>query len=331
MDVFFALSGWLIGGQLYDAISRGAFSIGAFWRRRWLRTVPAYVTWLAVYYLLHEFVMVRPPLEFPWRYLIYVQNLWTKAPAFFLASWSLAIEEWFYLLTPLLLLGAQRYLRPSPAFVSTACCLIAGTLVARHVAVLVAGINSASDLNNAVIFKLDAIGYGVAAVWAQRQGVFYDPNARKAALIVGGLATVTGIAWNTMLGLQRPDILPAVALLWRGVLIPIGVALMLPTLAGIKTLRFKFLDRSVTGLAVISYSVYLSNGFVVQGINHLSLAAPALLGWFLLLYWPANLVIGALSYRWVEVPFIRRYRSVGGGSRTPRPAWPRASRPRPSR
>jgi peptidoglycan/LPS O-acetylase OafA/YrhL len=99
VDLFFVLSGWLIGG-LYWRERRlfGDVSLLKFWVRRWMRTVPPYLAglglaWLAVY-------IVRSQ-QFDWAYMFFLQNYHEKIP-FFLVSWSLCVEEHFYLLVPLM-------------------------------------------------------------------------------------------------------------------------------------------------------------------------------------------------------------------------------------
>ena len=107
VDLFFVLSGWLIGGLYWreHAVS-GKVAAGRFILRRLLRTVPCYLvallcSWLAVR-------MAEPQrASFDPRYLLFLQNYEETMP-YFLVSWSLCIEEHFYLLLPLTLLVIIR-------------------------------------------------------------------------------------------------------------------------------------------------------------------------------------------------------------------------------
>lgn len=126
VDLFFVLSGWLIGGLYWRERSKyGDVRIFQFWARRWMRTIPPYLaalvaSWLAVY------VARREPFDF--SYLIFVQNYYQQIP-FFLVSWSLCVEEHFYLLVPLvfLLFGNFSYSRRNASLFAAV--LIAGPLI----------------------------------------------------------------------------------------------------------------------------------------------------------------------------------------------------------
>jgi peptidoglycan/LPS O-acetylase OafA/YrhL len=99
VDLFFVLSGYLIGGQLFAAIVRERdLSLGAFYARRFLRTLPNYYVVLAIYGVL-SFAVGSGPLP-GWKYSVFLQNF--GVPPMFTPSWSLCVEEQFYLLFPII-------------------------------------------------------------------------------------------------------------------------------------------------------------------------------------------------------------------------------------
>ncbi len=104
VDLFFVLSGWLVGG-LYWREQRELANVAiiSFWMRRWLRTVPPYLAALLVASL-GAYALRRQPFDF--GYLLFVQNYYDEIP-YFLFSWSLCVEEHFYLLAPLLFLALR--------------------------------------------------------------------------------------------------------------------------------------------------------------------------------------------------------------------------------
>lgn len=108
VDLFFVLSGYLIGHQVFAGIARGeTLSLPAFYARRLLRTLPAFWVVLALYFLFPAVMggKTPPPL---WRFLSFTQN-WNLQPGTaFSHAWSLCIEEQFYLVLPLLVWAGMR-------------------------------------------------------------------------------------------------------------------------------------------------------------------------------------------------------------------------------
>lgn len=105
VELFFVLSGFLIGGILIQDIARNDGVVdGAvvcrFWYRRWMRTIPNYLLFLGFAVLSAGWI----PPEMAAQYLTFTQT-WFGGVAFFGNSWSLAVEEWFYLLLPVLVLA----------------------------------------------------------------------------------------------------------------------------------------------------------------------------------------------------------------------------------
>ena len=100
VDLFFVLSGYLIGGQLLGALASGhPVVLGRFYARRALRILPASFLVLAVYFFwpgLREFPQISPF----WKFLFSVQNLGLQSGTAFSHAWSLAVEDQFYLLLP---------------------------------------------------------------------------------------------------------------------------------------------------------------------------------------------------------------------------------------
>lgn len=101
VTIFFVLSGFLIGGIYYK---KEQVKPSKFWLSRFLRTYPPYfimllVSWLSVYIARKE--------NFDFGFLLLIQNFYKEIP-YFLVSWSLAVEEHFYLLFALLIWGIKH-------------------------------------------------------------------------------------------------------------------------------------------------------------------------------------------------------------------------------
>ncbi len=100
VDLFFALSGFLIGSLFFQEKNvNGTVDISRFILRRISRTVPPYFLALLVSYLA-VYIYREEPFDF--GYLLFFQNYYQELP-FFLISWSLCVEEHFYLVLPVML------------------------------------------------------------------------------------------------------------------------------------------------------------------------------------------------------------------------------------
>ncbi len=105
VDLFFVLSGFLIGGQLMQDIVKGQkIDFKSFYLRRFFRIMPAYLFVLVMYFIFPWFAE-REGLAPLWRYLTFTQNFGLNymVHGAFSHAWSLCIEEQFYLLLPLIL------------------------------------------------------------------------------------------------------------------------------------------------------------------------------------------------------------------------------------
>ena len=104
VDLFFVLSGYLIGNQIFSKfIRQDQFSLKTFYFRRCLRTLPNYLFVLGLYFLIPIFreQSLITPL---WKFLTFTQNFDLSFRSAFSHAWSLCIEEQFYFILPLFVL-----------------------------------------------------------------------------------------------------------------------------------------------------------------------------------------------------------------------------------
>ena len=113
VDMFFVLSGFLIGSQLLRPYLRGGkVALTDFYIRRAFRILPAYLVVLLLYFAVPAW-RESPGISPPWMFLTFTQNFFIdysvhKAFSF---AWSLCVEEHFYLVMPVLVLLLMK--RPS--------------------------------------------------------------------------------------------------------------------------------------------------------------------------------------------------------------------------
>ncbi len=100
VDLFFVLSGYLIVGQSLSLIEKNTFTPKRFYISRLMRTLPNY------YFVLFASVLVHGVSQYDWRYLFFLQNFGGLYS--FSHSWSLCVEEHFYLFLPFILVFLNR-------------------------------------------------------------------------------------------------------------------------------------------------------------------------------------------------------------------------------
>src|ERR1019366_6522082 len=109
VDLFFVLSGFLISGLLFTDWKRtGRLSIGRFFLRRGLKIYPGFYVFLLITAL-----SLRLHGGRFWNEVLFLQDY---LPNFWAHTWSLAVEEHFYLLLPFVLLIFSKSATPGKTF-----------------------------------------------------------------------------------------------------------------------------------------------------------------------------------------------------------------------
>jgi peptidoglycan/LPS O-acetylase OafA/YrhL len=117
---FFAISGYLICSRLLnEETRRGSIDLKSFYIRRVFRIVPPYFTYLAVIGILTVMGILSVPLGKWLSAFLFIHNYWLGGSWYMGHLWSLAIEEHFYIIWPILLfwLGRSRSLRAGFAII----------------------------------------------------------------------------------------------------------------------------------------------------------------------------------------------------------------------
>jgi peptidoglycan/LPS O-acetylase OafA/YrhL len=309
MDMFFVLSGFLIGGILLDSMSEGRDWVRRFWMRRWIRTLPNYYVFLVLNIVIWWY-SVGPVPDWP-KYLFFLQNLvWVQSP-FYPESWSLALEEMFYLVAPLLFLALM--LDPAkPKRTLNACALVIAIGIAtRYAWVLYMNPVWDDGVKKVVVARIDAIAYGVFAVQWFRYA--RPSDASKARLAIGGTILVLIAA---VIYLSSDENTSVTARVVPFALQGAGFAMMLPWFAGLDGSRAPGWYRVVSNrLAVWSYSWYVIHLVVMRLMD---IVVPGRYGWAittlkLIVFITVSLVWSWANYTFVEKPIlVWRNRRIGG-------------------
>ena len=176
VEVFFVLSGFVLAPQIVDwVIGKPWRNLGVFLARRWMRTIPPYLVALAAVALMTGSFFSADCL----RYAFYVENLYkaVNAADFYPVAWSLAVEEWFYLLFAPLLFVVGRALGRSDRKLD----VVVALLVIVGVAAIRLRFGPPDwDLNvrRVTIFRINSIVWGYVLYLAVERGTPPDRRAR---------------------------------------------------------------------------------------------------------------------------------------------------------
>ena len=173
VEFFFVLSGMLIGTiiiktHVMEKITTFS-SVNVFWIRRWFRTLPNYYLMFLVYFVMDFFFEHIPNIDgLKWAsYLLFLQNAVTpENNTFYGVAWSLCIEEWFYLLFPLLLILIQGFFKKkSTSLLIAIFVFMVLPLLVRAILVFTSNIEWDAGFRKMLFIRLDGIAIGVLSAF----------------------------------------------------------------------------------------------------------------------------------------------------------------------
>jgi len=304
VDLFFVLSGYLIGGQLLRPLSRGEpLNFWSFYRRRAFRIIPAFTVVLALYFMVPGFNR-EGGLAPLWEFLTYTVNLFIDydTQEAFSNVWSLCVEEHFYLLFPFVAWFLTRRNSRAALWVAIVTVIVGGMLLRW-------------------------------SLWYHSQAhfleVIYYPTYNRldgllAGVVLAAIEVYQPATWAWLCRYANRVMLPlGIALLAIAIYVCQDKTTLVATVIGYPLIAwamasFVIVGASPTGLlswfcipgvrwvALVSYSVYLIHKAIFKQVEaHLPI-------WFdshpcltFLAYSTAALMAGAVLHYAVERPFLR--------------------------
>ena len=308
VDLFFVLSGYLIGGQLLAPLARDQpVRLGRFFARRALRILPAYLVVLAIYAFLPSWR--EYPEMFPlWKFLLSVQNIGLRGGTAFSHAWSLAVEDQFYLLLPLVLTLIFRFGRL--ALVVPGAIVLGGLGLRWFLAVQNLG-ETGVDFRAFQTWiyyvtwtRLDPLVFGVALAAMEKFRPQWWRRLMNLApwLWLPGIALIVSAFW-----IEEPGAINVASCTWQFPLIALGMAALLVCALSSRLPLSRKPIPGVAFIASIAYSAYLVQKLVIHFVaqfweaRNLALdSLPAIISVQICIYAAATILFFA-----VERPFLQ--------------------------
>ncbi|WP_019451239.1 acyltransferase family protein [Cupriavidus sp. BIS7] len=321
VDVFFVISGYLITRMIRDQVAAGTFSFGNFYLRRARRLFPAM---LATYLLTAVSAIVLFAPQYLERFggemihaMASISNFyfWLEADYFdagaklkpLLHTWSLSVEEQFYLIWPLMLVLAMRgrkWLAPAILISVSVASLLANDAAAGNQAVVAKDFGNtglgqflaSTDLPGGkaamyflLPFRVFEFGFGGILVWLER---FLEPK-RKMVLDVVMLIGLVLVGYG-IFTFNDHTLFP-----WLNAIPPcLGTTLLI--YAG-RDSRIGRIVGLASGVGKISYSVYLVHWPIIVFTEYWLIDPPSTNTKIAMC--AASIAAGWLIYRVIETPF----------------------------
>lgn len=317
VDLFFVLSGFLIGGILLDARDSSNY-FRVFYTRRFFRIIPIYALFLCGFFAF--LLLIRagkapafvgvPQNNIPWAaYAVFLQNFWmvgknTLGMIVLSVTWSLAIEEQFYLTLPAVI----RFLHPRRLLPV----VVVGIVSAPVLRVLLRHFWPANSLSYWALMpcRADALLLGVLGAIFLRNPFYRDwleKNYRFMRILLFLLASGTAFLTLKASG-ERDPLMSSVGLTWLAMLY---LCVLLYALTQRRSLLSSFLRTKWLGwLGTIAYGTYLLHTFVLLIVSEPFWSKPMQTNrfsdlWVSGLALVITLAICRFSWLYFEKPFVK--------------------------
>jgi len=309
VDLFFVLSGYLIGGQLLAPLARNqSIDLKRFFARRAFRIMPAYFVILAIYIFLPSW-REYPEIYPWWKFLVSVQNIGLHGGTAFSHAWSLAVEDQFYLALPFILLFANRLAR---AAIITPCVIFCGGILLRAFLAYqhpgaISGV-AFRDYQAWIYYptwtRLDPLVFGVALAAIEKFRPQWWERLTNAAvwLWLPALALIVFALW-----LGEGEYLNFSTVIWQFPLLAFGFAALLVCAQSDRLPLRHVRIPGAAFIASIAYSAYLVQKLVIHAAGEFCHArdvdltsASALIGVELAVYFSATMLFFC-----IERPFLQ--------------------------
>ncbi|PHS04884.1 MAG: hypothetical protein COA88_13095 [Kordia sp.] len=312
VEVFFVLSGFLIGTILLKTMSQEGFSakqVLNFWTRRWFRTLPLYFLILLLNIILFYYIKNDFPEKIG-QFPVFAQNLITNHPFFFPEAWSLSVEEYAYLFSPIILWVCyyifktkQKSFLFSTVLLISVCILTKVFFYLKHETEPLSIEYWDNSLKEVVIYRLDAIYYGFIIAYGHFYYVNWLKNRRCKLLIFGSMLLIINHMLFMISSTQEEHSFYLDVLFLP--LNSITICMFLPYLYYLKC-SFRLIESVIYKISIYSYSIYLLHYTFILGLMTLIFPFERFtllqrIG-YVFMYLVITYVLSCVIYKYFETP-----------------------------
>jgi len=317
-ELFFALSGFLVGNQIIKFINKSKSHHGLlhFYKNRWIRTVPFYLIFLLINFIIfhtiyqHVDLLLFKKTSFSlFNYLTFTQNLNVPHPTFFPEIWPLPIEEWSFLFLPIPIVLISVLFNKTLNTKNLLTVLFIEIMIVtlyRVYYIIQSDPELDWELRKIVVYRLDALLYGfVIRIFSDNYSHILNKN--KFRLLIIGIVLSFGFYFS------KPY-LPM--LLYKSLfftVIPIGMSLTLPYFYfGNFNKLSQWLKSILTHFSLTSYAVLLSHLYLIQ-FGMLCIYVPLNLNEalaFTSVYLAIVISFSTLFFNYIERPILLRRKKI---------------------
>ncbi|WP_243405253.1 acyltransferase family protein [Solimicrobium silvestre] len=320
VDLFFVLSGYLIGNQILSAYAQNRkFPLTTFYIKRLLRTLPNYYFILAMYFLF-PLALGGTTAASLWQFLTFTQNLGMRPGETFTHSWSLCIEEQFYLILPIVVIFLFSVITSIKRSIWLAWLVIVAAIVAGMVVrgmawfdyghSAITGFDYYQHIYYSSFARFDELLPGVAiALLKNYHTETYTKILRKGnALLVAGLMAVATMFYLLSQFLYTENAGFSFYLTTFGYPL-LATSFAILTLAALSpaSLLNRIQIPGAASIALWSYAIYLAHKpiFKVLKAPLVKLNIDTASFWGIAIIMTVSILGGWLLYRLIETPFMK--------------------------
>jgi peptidoglycan/LPS O-acetylase OafA/YrhL len=271
VDLFFALSGFLIASQLFAKIVEDKkISYKDFFIKRFFRIVPAYLTVL-ILYISFPVLWERGAPAPPWKFLTFTQNIGLdlRTQGAFSHAWSLCVEEQFYLFFPVILITLIYFNAVKKGFIILISLFVLGFLARLYAWNVLVFPFSGTDLFGVywqewiyypTYARLDGLLVGISIA-----GIFsFKPEIKARLIKYGNLSLFVGLIVLTAAYFICLNERSFSLCLFGFPMVDIGCGFLVLGAVSSSSIIYNFKSYVVSTIAMLSYSIYLIHKIIIH-------------------------------------------------------------------